>query len=152
MVKVELHGFEGTGKTLKEAKADAHNQADTALAGNYTPCILRFKGNTVLVWREPRHGWGYRLLSDADHVVGNGDLYASTGYADKAEVVRSAKKHLAQASYVPGSTLDEMDALAYVHKDDRRDLQSWIAFQIRYAAARATGKTDHEAHQSACYV
>lgn len=140
-VRITYYGIEGEGVTLKEARADAARNIEVALEGSYTPKLLEFGNHQALVWREPV-GWGYRLLNGADTC-----LYPSVFHAKQEGAERQARYHLAQSGWEPAN---DGPALAYVHRDDRATLATWIAWQRRYAHARAEGLSDVEAHRKAC--
>lgn len=75
-----------------------------------------------------------------------GTLYANTGDGDKAESVRRVKLHLATCV---GDTVPIDEAIAYVDKADRREVERHWHFARLYKSYRAAGATDMEAHHRA---
>ena len=134
-IKIEYFGMPGEGPTVKEAKLDAGRKIEAALHGSYAPTFLTFGDYTALVWREPT-GWGYRLLSEKDNT-----LYASCNDS-RDEAMRRAKRHLAQLAEL---TIPDEEILAYVHKDDRREIENGIRWQREMRDLAAQGYTDQEA-------
>ncbi len=144
-IKVTLHGFEGQGRTLTEAKADANAQLGKAVDGSYQPVVMSLRGNMLLVWREPVSGWQSRLLNNVgDYSIA---MYGNSGCADRATCILEAKAHLCRVAWNIGG--DNAAVLAFCPPSLKADLLHWASWQEDYARLRAEGKTDVEAHQFA---
>lgn len=151
-VQVQVHGMEGEGRNIQEAKADAIAKLEAATEGDYRPALLSFGPCDAIVWRE-LDGWRYRLIHGDDYVreykVHHTGLFAHVVPATptKAETIRAARYHTAQVGWQYG---DDEAATAYVDPQDRANIASWIRFQNAYRRLKNEGKSDVEAHDLAC--
>ena len=134
-IKLDYFGMPGEGPTVKEAKLDAGRKIEAALKDSYAPTFLTFGSYTALVWREPS-GWGYRLLPDKEDT-----LYACC-QDSRPDTIRQAKRHLAQLA---DNVVANEAILAYVHKDDRKEIENNIRWQREMRELIAKGYTDEEA-------
>jgi hypothetical protein len=153
-IKLDYYGFEGAGRTVKEAKADAGAKIRAALSGDFSPwSALTHDGQWgVIVWREPANGWAHRLITPGGH----GDRGGSYGRPDRTreEAIRDAVKHLASCA-----GLSAVEALvgqtgplpiSYMTLSDLDDARRMEAWQERYKTGRAThGMDDTQAREFA---
>lgn len=143
-VTTEVYGFTGTGATLKAARENAQEQAALGMRGTYTPRVLQYRGETLVVARTP-HGWGYRMVrleEGKPEYVSACSLFSAD--ADFADVWRKAVRHLAQATMV----LDDEAAPSFVTEEaDRREWASYRDWQRGYRKLVSEGKTDDEARR-----
>lgn len=136
-------GMEGSGPTVREAKADAGRKIEAALSGRYVPFLIRHGAYLAIIWREPTCGalgYAYKVC-DADTGTGSVEGYSS-GWTQE-EVRGVCAKHLAQLS---GSTTGLEQFLSAA---DIRDAAAYSAWQMRYASARREGQDDAGARQAA---
>lgn len=147
MIKLDHYGVEGSGKTLKEAKADAGRQITEMLKGDYVPEILAYKKMVCLVWREP-YGWYSKLITDyRTGEIETGRASGCASHSLRAEAILSARMQLAQTSWTAADGLALPEILT---PDQYREFVSWARFQLKYQELKATGLTDGECHQGAC--
>ena len=143
-VRIEYYGMDGVGRNVTEAKRDAGAKIENALSGDYSPIIVRANGEAVLIFREPRYGWGYALLHPDTH-----GLLRSNGstYDERDEAERKARSHLAQIVF----SYDGPDGSEVI--EDKHDLEEhkrWVAWQRLYRKWRDAGVADYIAHSNAC--
>lgn len=144
-VTTEYCGVEGTGGSLKEAKADAARKIERSLKGSYTPEIVAHRGWAHLIYREP-DGWHYRNIATPQGVR-DGQVWGSRG-GTYEETLRAVQSDLAllgwahEDALTPPALLEERSQIA--------DFQSWARFQLRYRAARILDLPDHACHEAAC--
>ncbi len=145
-ITMTYYGVEGTGRTLTEAKKDAGRKIEESLSGDYTPTVLEWRGNAILVWREPS-GWGHRYIVHDGKTV-EGRVYACC-QDTKEEATRSALNSLAQSGW---SHFDVEDWAPEILRDraDIAEFKSWVKFQRRYRVAQGKGLNDNDAHAYAC--
>jgi len=146
MVRITYFGMEGEGPTVTAAKQHAGAKIERALSGDYTPLALVWRGHVAIVAREPRSGWGYRLV----HVDGarRQSLYLNgDGDGNPVDAERAARRHLAQNAW-DGSETDEASIIE--HEQDRREFRSWAAHSVAYKRARDAGATDEQAYRVGC--
>ena len=106
-IRIEYFGMEGSGPTVKEARADAGQKIEKALRGSYEPQVIAFDGQMAILWREPKHGWLYgRIVDGALHPGGMG----AEESCDEAKA--RARFDLAQLAWSPDS--DDEEILAFV--------------------------------------
>lgn len=120
--------------------------AQDALSQDYDPTLDQYAGYYVLIYCD-RGAYCYRSGKLVE--IGEGyDTAVSMGTADRAEVVRAARRHLAQMAWPESSGFDFL-----TNREDWPgilDHAHWIGFQRAYTAARGQGKGDVEAHAFAC--
>lgn len=134
-------GMPGDGRTVTDAKKDAARKIEKALDGHYTPTMMRAGDLIGFIWREPMQGYHYKIVRPDTE---NGALFGNaTGTGEESDTRRACARHMAQnlGSY---AGLER-----YLSPADVRDLDSYFAWQDRYAAFKAQGMTDQEAHDSA---
>ena len=137
MLTIKYYGVEGTGRTITDAKKDAGSTIETALSGDYTPTLIAHGEWCAIVARSPLSGWGYRLIETGKQ--GRQDLYLSGSVEhDKRVALSHVARHLAQLS----GTYAGLER--YLDRADMGQLDSYFAWQSRYAVAKAEGKTDDE--------
>lgn len=134
-VQVTHLGMKGTGTTLREAKAAAARRAVQALAGDYQPRLLYFRGHRTLVYRTPHDGW-CRVRID-ENTKDIDILYGTIGHPDTelADVLRAARCSMAQLGW------DEVEEESpFIHDPaDQAEFRSWVRFQKLYRRWRASG-------------
>ena len=139
-VRITYYGMEGEGKNVTEAKRDAARKVEAALEGDYSPEIIGdLTRYAVLLWREPRYGWGFRTIT----ATTTGRLYGSSHGSSRMEVEKYARRHVA----------DLLQDVTYILEKDREGIRDWHSkqeFQRKYQEARNEGHSDHEAHAIAC--
>lgn len=140
--KIELTycGMSGSGATVKLAKQDAARKIEAALAGYYTPTVLRHGDLIGFVWREPA-GYCYKILWP---VIESGPTYGSGSKLDEKSVISNCARHMAQSVGHYAGTIAK-----YLNDADKRNLDSYFAWQERYRVAKSTGMTDQQAYDHA---
>jgi hypothetical protein len=146
-VNITYYGMEGTGRNVTDAKRDAGAKIERALSGDYTPDLVSYRGQAILIYRTPG-GWNSCVLSDSAGLR-NGPCYGTTypGSYSREDVIREAREHLAQLTWTPEDGLIPPPFL----KDRRSlsDYKTWAEFQLRYREARTRGMDDNDAHSFA---
>lgn len=112
-IKIEIGGFVGEGKTLKAARESAQQQASEALRGDYSPAFYQLWGASILVWREPKAGWMYRIIwPDGDD---HGDMRPMCmSCCSRAETIAGAIQHAADVLW-----------------DDVSEWPEWVPAEVR---------------------
>jgi hypothetical protein len=131
------------GPTPREAAANCERAVLQALARlDRRATIGSWRGH-VYVIAPTIDGWSYWLDTFSP---GYG---VTIGKSDREDAEDGALSHLAQNVW----TLDVSDDAAFVvglPPKAKADITGWIRFQRSYAALKAEGKTDNEAHRLAC--
>ena len=146
VITTTYYGVEGSGKTLREAKADAARQIEQALKGSYTPTIIAHRGWAHLIYREPT-GWHYRNIVTPEGAR-EGQVWGSRA-ATYEEAVAAVQSDLAQLGWQPEDGQTPPEFL----KDRKQvsDFRSWTRFQLRYRKVRELGLADsNRCHEIAC--
>jgi hypothetical protein len=148
-VTTTIHGANGRGATLAEAKRDAAQRIQTAFADEYayTPQMQRFpQGEVGLLWRA-LDGWHYDILwSDDAHKA----CYGHGPFDTRQKAQRFLRRHIAQqyTDHEPSDygmrLLDDDDTIG------ARDHAFYMRWQHTCQAALAQGMTDTDAHAYAC--
>lgn len=152
-------GMEGSGPTVKQAKADAAVKIERLLTElNQAPNLYVMQVDTwsALVARGPQ-GWGFRIIDCPAEPIKQGMLYLSSGYHDSDDVLRSCAHSLLQAAWTPGVIGDESWIntrqaglpCACRGADLKADLLRWVSWQRDYKRLRDSGLSDREAHDQA---
>jgi len=147
MKTTKVHGWEGTGTTIKEAKEDAINKIEAAAKGYFTPTIIQWRGLFGVVYRELEN-WCYMILREGEKIGAPGPCIHT--YKTKDETIRFCRAHLAQNAWKH----EDKDELPAVMKEDctqeQKDSQVyWQRWQMDYRRLRDEGKNDQEAHREA---
>ena len=103
-ITLDYYGMTGTGATVKEAKLDAGRQIEQALNGDYTPSLIHWRQYTVLMAREPRQGWGYRISHPTPE---HGEtiqerMWLNGGHEDRDACLLQLVKHIADIARPTG--------------------------------------------------
>jgi hypothetical protein len=102
--------------------------------------VIEWRGHVAIVAPDVS-GWAYWIdTGESLHFVGS---------ITRDAAIASALHHLAQNVWTP-DVADDGAFLVDLPADVVSDMARWIGFQRRYAALRADGKTDVEAHRLAC--
>jgi hypothetical protein len=148
IITIEYFGMEGEGETVTKAKQDAGRKIEQAMSSSYSPYLIDLSDeiegfHPILIWREPRNGWGSTWLRP-------GYMHHTyLGLHQSFEQAKSEATYAAfQASWTPGWSDDRCQYLAdrYLNRSQAEMFLEWVNFQRRYALARTQGKSDLEAH------
>lgn len=134
LVQVDLYGMTGRGKTKTEAKAEAVEKITKAMDGTYTPEVIVYKGNAMLLWRE-LEGWTSRFITDENGNIREGRVWGAATGDDYKKARRDAIRHLVDAT-ARGDFYDESDVPELVeNQEDRKELvrNSWWQRAMRHA-------------------
>lgn len=146
---------EWTGSTMKAAQAARDEDLNRLFAnyGDEIPVLITASpGRQGLVFQRPDGFFSYRLIRDG--VAGG---IVSPAGASKDEAERFCRRHLAQDVFELQVAFDEFvnvkvygsSVIAEDDEEGKSDHCRWVTFQIVYAKARASGKSDQEAHAAA---
>jgi hypothetical protein len=145
---VSLGHFTGTGRTLKDARADLEQQLEAAITGDYTPEIIRWRKQTIIVYRDPQFGWVHRRIDYAY----NG--HSSSGWDDdREEAISQAAYNVVQNQWTPEDGIDAPAIMVeYCPEHLVQEFESWAQWQLYAAEGRDIhGLTDHnDIHAYAC--
>lgn len=134
--RATLGGIEADGKTAAEAKANVLDAVETATEGDWLPLVLSFGDQYALVYRD-LSGWGYRFGPVTDMTEGRAALGTHITSSDnRAETIRRAKVHLAQAAYPASNGLDFLGAQPEVDAASLLGHLQWLGFQRAYVWRR----------------
>jgi hypothetical protein len=148
-VKITYYGVEAEGRNLTEAKKAAGKKIEKAMTASYTPEVIAWRGNAVLIYRTPE-GWCSANLM-ADGVLYERDLSGSwwgRDGEDWAAVVAAVRLHLAQQGWEPADGEEVPEVLRNSPKL-HGEYRSWVKFQLRYRDAVARGMGSNDAHDYA---
>lgn len=148
MIKVEHYGVEGTGRTLKEAKADAGRKIKAMLEGDYTPETITFRGLVALIWREPWGGWYSKVISETGALDASRRLSGCASHSSRDEARASTRMQLAQMDWTAGDGLTVPEIL--IDEREAREFLSWARFQLAYQRFKADGLSEVDCHRQAC--
>ena len=152
-ITVEHFGFEGTGRTVKEAKEDAARKVKAALDGNYTPRSVTYKGNVGIVYREPSYGWHDKVFwADANQTAKVDRVYGSSGGTeDPDERLQNVIYHILQVVENPADIITEPDVPTILADAKlRRELVGYMRWQRAARYARDVLGMSDEVHRWAC--
>lgn len=144
--------FEGQGETPALAVEAVESAVTGALARLDRGVFVHVWRGHVAVVAPSTGGWVYWI--DTMSLPGQTQ---EAGNETREQAMDRALHHLAQNVWDPLAACDT-DAIrdydrAFVEglpADVATEITRWIGFQRRYAALRAEGKTDNEAHRLAC--
>lgn len=166
--------YHGHGRNKTASVDAAMRNAYGQLEGMWEPHMQQFRGFTMLVWRDPISGWGYRIIdADTSHdpdKVGRTQMRmmhgSSGGYVSRGATIMAAQHDMAQRVYRIGSgDSAELVANAVLFGQDivqlmivrgevdrtalsvygRGEFLRWVKWQERYCELRLAGMTDSEA-------
>lgn len=157
-ITMEYYGFTGSGSNLKEAKADAARQLAEAMEGDYNPRLISWRGVLALVARDPKTGWGYRILHPDLMRFPMEPQYMNTfgGDCSLERTLRDACLHVASNTRKTGEYSSELlDMIPREYRQEAiREFESRSKgddlFQARHKEAREAGLPDGVCHQYAC--
>jgi hypothetical protein len=109
-------GFTGTGKTKREAREDASLQIEKLNRGDWTPILLEWHGDAILIFRTI-HGWEYSFIRQYRSGLGMRGTCIGDGELDST--LRNAKNALVQSAWQPDMPLDSFPEWF----TDERDMQ-----------------------------
>jgi hypothetical protein len=144
-VTIEYYGVTGTGRNVTEAKRDAGEQIRKALDGDYTPSLIHWRQYTVLMARDPKFGWGYRI----SHAAEQGEtirerMWLNTNGETQEACLLALVKHIGDIARPTGedpkATKPLFDILrgteaANAYRDFRQSCQRNDQFHLRYRHA-----------------
>lgn len=137
-IKIDYMGYEGEGKTVKEAKLNATKKVQSALKRlEHKPILIKMRNYSAIIY-PAAYGWESKKWKDGEDPDNSG---TNLNCGDQKETILDCRKHLAQLTWIiedglnhPGLTIEE-----------NKDLVSWFEFQIRYKKAIDQGLTDQDA-------
>lgn len=144
----------GTGESAADAKADLTRQIDAALEGSYSPAIVSFDGQTIVVYREPQ-GWVYKRF-DSQEITNSGvtDVrWNSCGASPRDAMVQQAAHHVISLSRQSADFHTDADIPGFLTDVElRRSLIGNARFQMAYRFIKESepNKGDSEWHYWAC--
>lgn len=170
-ITITYYGMEGSGPTVREAKADASTKLERLIRElqNANPVIVRVGEWTALVAFDI-NGWGYRIIqapvTDSSNVVG--PVYLNHGYGDKHETRKAALRHLTECAWridfpyeggdegfvnralsgiSSGSSISNGAPLNHTEQAQmKNELLRRFSFQRTYQQAKLDGYSDNAAH------
>ena len=141
-----------TRPNATEARAAVVQAAIVADDDGYRPRIITCTGyrHVLMTYRASLTDCGY-LLADNPTDLCSSHQCQHNGYPTMGAAEVAGRRHAAQNGYCPGAQTgaEWLDQWA-VPEIARMEHRSWIAWQERYAAARAVGADDQTAHAQAC--
>jgi hypothetical protein len=128
------------GETQEEADAALLERIRDRFRGSYDPLYLRFRGSTVLIWRDGDE-WVYGHIHEKHYPEG----VHLGGWTSRDEVERVARRHLAQMGW------DGQEETSDIMKDqeDQEEFSRWASVQKqflkRWRILREVGWNEQEA-------
>lgn len=158
LYEAEVGRVTAQGTTPTEAKGNLAAAVSAALDGEYQPELIVWFGRTILVYRDPRHGWVTQFCNP------DGGRSSCCMSADtRIQSIRRARIHLAQLAYNVESN-NRTDAAAIIlesipgmysgvvtaQTEDYMTFVDHCDFQQRYRQASLEGYNDNDCHAIAC--
>lgn len=139
-IKVDYFGFEGSGPTVKEAKADAAKKLMAFIKdAEHGPRFLKIEDYLIVTYRT--YGtWAYRLF-----YPGCGTGAECIGMATQEQAEKQGRHHAAQMA----STIENVRTDFLIDPQQQQELIDYFAWQKRYREAREEGYCDNDAHRIA---
>jgi hypothetical protein len=148
-VQVQYLSVYAEGATRAEAKANAERFIERAMRASYTPVIITVHGHRGIIWRDSSAGIVSALIREDGSISG---CHSQTSHDVPMESAAEwMRLHLGQNAWTPAVEDDEafITGIGFSHSSVADELRSWIAFQRRYQAALADGKSKDEAYDIA---
>jgi hypothetical protein len=123
----------GKGTTRSEAEADLLEGMRASLRGDSTPCVLIFRGETIVIWHYERF-WIYGFLRDTST-----PRSVVMGRWSRNEAERQARRHLAQSQWDG----HEETSPIIICDADQQEFTAWARLQKTYKRLCAHG-WDHD--------
>jgi hypothetical protein len=134
-ITLEYFGMEGTGRNATEAKQDAARKIEKAVTGSYTPEIISWRGQSVLIYRDAKMGWVYNAIDSPSAEFTQARIWVSSILDGTYQTARDrAAFHLAQMMWTKDDGQSVPDFVT-----DERD-RSTLADCFRHYAAHAEAK------------
>ena len=134
------------GENAKHAAANLEIAVDKALddltIGTH---IIRWQGHILVIAPTIWNSWSYWIDDFSD------SQYNCSGFATMEESRVNAFHHLAQNLW----SLEMIDDIGFcaaipINEQKQKEILSWIKWQRSYAANKAAGMSDTEAHKATC--
>lgn len=143
-------GLQGSGATVKDAKADLESLIDYA-------CIIRSphietRYGCVLIIAATASGLESRIIQ-SDDIAEHGKVWTCSSmhfHGEIADEIKSIRNHVAQLAWRHEADDELHISVSGLDEGGKRELARWIQFQRDYAKHKAAGKTDGESHALAC--
>ena len=145
--KAKFGDHESTIKPTKDEAMDEMKMiVERAFSDSYTPEIVSYRGNVMLVARHPVYGWGSRLVKYSENGdIESGSVMVGGGNCHSRSVaVDAAKYSIAQLGWLPGELMPGI-----VPKHMIIEFALWMEFQNRYHDAINLGMSVNDAHDYA---
>lgn len=145
-ITVSRGRIEATAANKTEAKAALEQRIDWYLSQGEPWVETRF-GFTLIVAAMPNGDWTSMLV--APTYVGKRQWFSAFSREEHIDaVIFRLRLHAAQSAWRLDS--DDREICVQSGLADVSDLKRWIAFQRKYAALKAEGLSDGDAHHEAC--
>jgi len=154
-IHLDYFGMPGSGSTVKEAKLDAGRKIESAFEGSYAPVLLNHRGTLLVISRNPKCAWGYRMFDLNELKPRTVADHCSCGFQSEEEALLAAVKHLADIKRQHGERDSDLFDLLRGREqaDARREFSSraeWADdYQDRYKLAIESGMPTGDAHDFA---
>lgn len=130
------------GATKAEAKANLDAMINWAC--QYRHPLVENRFGLLIVISHSSHGWQSIVIDPASRQHGGRwESFCGQGMGDYGDVLASARMHAAQNAWTPAADDEQHIALAGIAAKEG-ELRRWIAFQRRYLAAKAQGRSDND--------
>jgi hypothetical protein len=133
----------GHGETQEAADEACLEKIRNRFRGTYTPLCLRFRGETILIWRNGDQ-WSYGFIRDRAEPVG---ISLSGEWKSREGAERAARRHLAEIGWDEQEETSEI----LVHSDDQVWFRDWARSQkaslAKYRRLLEAGWTQDEVFQ-----
>lgn len=150
--EARIGDIRASGATATEAKTTVEQLALDALSGDYSPRFYAIPDSdySILLWREPTAGWGYRILG-GDFPTPKGALFTMVHCgvdASLRDMEARARRHVAQLLFDWSDVTASFRALDPRDTEGREQHSRWLGFQLAYREAERRGEADP--HTWAC--
>lgn len=142
MITVDYLGVQGSGKTVKAAKADAARKVADFVASARSPLVRVMRGHVLIAWQTGVDACAYTYVSlgaeDGAH------YYSCSQGGDIEDAMRAVRNHVA-SNLGDASLADPRDQTSVA-----RDIEYRNRFAALYREHIEAGKSEIEAHRLAC--
>lgn len=142
-----------SGATITQAKEQAEEHLAWLMnSDGFTPRTLSWRGCILLMFRGT-YNWEYRIMCLGENELTEGvpsSVWGNGGEKEKEETWHKCLRHLAQQGWDYADGAEDSAVPSFItSEEDRRELCSYFAWQLRYKGFQAQGYSSQECHAMA---
>lgn len=146
-VTIQYFGFEGTGRTMKDAKLNAGNKILMLHEGSFEPVLVTWRGETALIYRTLT-GYESKILQHDGaplHMPLGCEMHSE---GTRKAVIKSVQQHIVQLGWRFEDPIDLFPDW-FTDANDRKEAIRYRQWQLDFRKFRAEGMSENEAHLAA---